>query len=213
MPLTTPEGVRVPSGDDPYDLTTDLRKMAETTIAVIPVVNATARATLLANLAAAGRPASPTRPVYVHQGDTGTTWKNDGSGWRAVGVPDVIAPENAPASGQTFDSKLILSVLIPAAPFARRLVVNGTVYGSAITGSWDGALSVDQIQVDNAQRYARFPTGVAAASVSMAMTHNLAANSASTARLWVRRLGAAGTVLTTAAAPQYTNLDVQVFQL
>lgn len=212
MPSTTAEGVIVPVGTDSYALTTDLRKMAETTTSIAVRANTTAREAILSERALSGRPVTPANPVYVHQSDTGTTWKNDGSGWRALGVPEVLVPAALPNSGATVDSRLIRSVQIPPAPYARRLIVSGSIYGAALTGVWDGAMSVGQSTVDTSQRFARFAEGASASTVSMTLIHELPANQGSTARLWVRRVSGTGSI-TTSAADQYTPLDVQAFQL
>lgn len=55
---------------------------------VIPVANATARAQLVADLAAAGAPVSTTRPLYVHRADTGVTERTtNGTLWLRVAGP------------------------------------------------------------------------------------------------------------------------------
>lgn len=210
MPLILPEGVRVPSGDDPYDLTTDLRRMSETTVAIVPVPNEPARATLLANLSAAGRPASPARPVYVHQSDTGTTWKNDGSGWAAVGVPEVVT-NGTISEGPFTSSALAVTRTITPQPYARRMVVSGGLYGGAISGTWNGALSVDQPSVDTAQCLARFPDNATSASVAMSMTYDLPANAATNVRMWFQRVSGAGSI-TPSSSNRFNRLDIVMFQ-
>ena len=210
MPLFLPEGVRVPSGDDPYDLTTDLRKMAESTVGVIPVANESARATLLTNLSASGRPASPARPVYVHQSDSGVTWKNDGSGWVPLGAPESFV-NGTLNTGTYTSSALIVSRTLNPVPYARRLMVSGVLYGSAITGTWNGALSVDMSQVDDAQCYARFPDTATTASVSMSMTFDLPANAATNVRMWYQRASLSGSI-TTSMSVRFNRMDVMAFQ-
>lgn len=86
MPIITPEGIRVPAISDNYALTNDLRLMAESIGAIVPVANVAGRNALDAALAAAGRVPSVNDPVYVHRSDTGTLERNVGAGWR-VAVP------------------------------------------------------------------------------------------------------------------------------
>ena len=85
MPNITPEGIRVPTGTDSWDLTNDLRKMMESATTIVPVANAAARTALVAALAAAGRGPTAARPLYVDRADAyvhqrlestidGTTW-------------------------------------------------------------------------------------------------------------------------------------------
>ena len=81
MPNITPEGIRVPTGTDSYDLTNDLRKMMESATTIVPVANDAGRTALLSALVAAGRPASTTDPVYVHRSDTGAVERNAGASW------------------------------------------------------------------------------------------------------------------------------------
>lgn len=93
MPIISPEGIRTPSGDDPYALTPDLRRMAETINHIVSVPNATSRTGVVQALVAAGRPPSLTRPLYVDREDApalghlertqdGTTWETI---WAEVG--------------------------------------------------------------------------------------------------------------------------------
>lgn len=85
MPIETAEGIRVPSIGDDYALTTDLRKMAESTNVIVPVANKVARAAVAAARVAAGRPITATDPLDVDRADAavGSTHERsiDGVNW------------------------------------------------------------------------------------------------------------------------------------
>ena len=88
MPTTMPEGYRVPTGTDAYDLTVDLRKMMESAKTIVPVTNEAARKALVAALVADGRPPSAADPLYVSRADTppyvGLEYTTDGTSWVAI---------------------------------------------------------------------------------------------------------------------------------
>lgn len=92
MPTYLPEGFRVPAGDDPYDLTNDLRRMMESATTIVPVTNTAARDALVAALGAAGRPPSADRPVYVSRADATpgvqTEFSTDGTNWKSLAATD-----------------------------------------------------------------------------------------------------------------------------
>ena len=112
MPTIMPEGIRVPTGSDSYDLTADLRKMMASAQTIVPVTNLAARTALVAGLVADGRPPSAADPLYVDRADApagaslertidGTTWTifPSSSPWVVIGDPNwkAVAPSLAPA--------------------------------------------------------------------------------------------------------------------
>lgn len=118
MPLNTARGVRVPTGGDAYNLTTDLRLMAQTINPPVAVANITARTAVVAALAAEGNAVSVSKPLFVVRADApalerlevsydGSTWtrykSGAPSGWVDLPLyatsptiwaklPDAIAP-------------------------------------------------------------------------------------------------------------------------
>lgn len=88
MPLIMPEGTRVPTGTDNYDLTNDLRKMAETQSTIVSVASVTMRTALVAQLTAAGRTPSVTRPLWVDRQDLpawyALEYTTNGSTWTSA---------------------------------------------------------------------------------------------------------------------------------
>lgn len=88
MPFITPEGTRVPTGTDNYDLTADLRKMAESQSTIVSVASTSMRTAMVAAMTAAGRTPSPTRPLWVDRQDLGPEYAleytTDGSTWKSV---------------------------------------------------------------------------------------------------------------------------------
>lgn len=89
---TTPTGLAVPAGTDPFDPDGDMRDLAASLEGrlVVPVPNVTARAAL----AAAVSP-TPTEPLYVHRQDAPvggrTEITEDGTNWRTLWTPDPTA--------------------------------------------------------------------------------------------------------------------------
>lgn len=88
MPFIMPEGTRVPSGTDNYDLTTDLRKMAESQSTIVPIANTTMRTSMVNAMIAAGRTPTTMRPLWVDRVDLGAWYAlestTDGSTWKLV---------------------------------------------------------------------------------------------------------------------------------
>lgn len=88
MPFIMPEGTRVPTGTDNYDLTADLRKMAESQSTIVSVASVTMRTAMVAAMTAASRTPSPTRPLWVDRQDLpiwyALEYTTDGSTWKSV---------------------------------------------------------------------------------------------------------------------------------
>lgn len=85
MPTIMPEGIRVPTGTDSYDLTNDLRKMMASAQTIVPVTNVAARTALVAALVADSRPPSTSDPLYVDRADAPANRRlecsHDGISW------------------------------------------------------------------------------------------------------------------------------------
>lgn len=105
MPTYLPERIRVPEGDDAYNLTHDLRRMMESATTIVPVANQADRAALIAALEVAGRGPTPANPVYVSRADTGpglnTEVTTDGLAWRTMRADDTGALAVASSNGFT----------------------------------------------------------------------------------------------------------------
>lgn len=88
MATIMPEGIRVPTGTDSYDLTNDLRKMMESAFTIVPVANTAERGALVAELVAAGRGPTAARPLYVDRADATPTARLEvtysGSAWAPI---------------------------------------------------------------------------------------------------------------------------------
>lgn len=95
MPFIMPEGTRVPTGTDNYDLTADLRKMAESQSTIVSVASVTMRTAMVAAMTAAGRTPSPTRPLWVDRQDLpvwyALEYTTDGTTWKSV-PGEVVEP-------------------------------------------------------------------------------------------------------------------------
>lgn len=188
----------------------------KTTINVVS--NTAARTALVTALTAAGKGPTPARPLFVSREDTPPSYiesTTDGVTWRAVGAPEVLTASTT-ASGVYTDSVALLTIDIPAAPYARLLDVGGQIYGGAISGSWLGALSVAAGGVSGAQRLGIFPQS-GEGSVSLSMTYYLPASVASNARIWYRRSSPSGSITNVATggssafvAGAFTNLTVKM---
>lgn len=210
MPITTPEGIRVPAISDNYALTEDLRLMAESIESIAPVPNAAARASLLSALTAAGRESSEANPTFVHREDGPDLEVNTGgTEWRTVGAPEIHVGPN-PVGETLTSSALALELTLPSKTYRRRLICHGSLYGSVTSGIWDTALSVNQAGVATAQRYARLSTGGNSASMTLPFT--LEAGVTGTVRLWYRLVSGTGS-LVTSANTQYSNLTVEAWRI
>lgn len=139
MPITDPSGHLVPAGGEGFNRATYLNLSASINDPIM-VANATARAQLIADLAA-GTPArtpSPARPVFVWRTDAAKGMQleatENGTDWYAVSPPGLTRFVNASASGSFGSGNILLAPeqTIPARPFGVRdwmLQIQGVING------------------------------------------------------------------------------------
>lgn len=106
MPTDTFNGIDIPTASDAYALTSDLRKMAESTGVIVKVANTTERASVITRMADAGNPVSASNPCTVERLDA-PAWERierteNGSTWYPVNRPLVYRGYRA-ASGVLAD--------------------------------------------------------------------------------------------------------------
>lgn len=161
MPTQAFNKVTVPAGDDLYNLTGDLRRLAESAGVIVPVASAAQRAAVVSEALAAGG-GTLARPVAVWRTDLGRLEvTSDGTDWSMDGVSTYWM--NLPA--QTYTSAALIGQLdIPAAPFPRVAVVTMEVSAQNTSGAWYAALSDLQPNVSTAQRRAYFASSAGTTS-------------------------------------------------
>lgn len=110
---TTPTGITVPAGGDPFDPAGDIGQLAASLAprTITPVANTTDRGRLVAELAALGRAPSSTRPLYVHRTDATPgrelEYTTNGTSWASVLPAQIIgrlwrsSNQNIPATTWT----------------------------------------------------------------------------------------------------------------
>lgn len=95
MAQTRPSKIVVPTNSDPYSLTADLAKMADTTNALIPVANTAARDALAATYPGGVLPI-PTQ-VFLQDSGGNETW--NGTTWLGTAVYTPISPTGYTTTG------------------------------------------------------------------------------------------------------------------
>jgi hypothetical protein len=74
----TPEGLTVMAGGDAYNLTPDVRRLANSIRSIVPVQDSPGQAAVIAAILADGRDASDFAPLYTHNiSQGGLTWQGD----------------------------------------------------------------------------------------------------------------------------------------
>lgn len=143
MPTTTANGIVVPVSTDAYALTTDLKKLAESARLVIPVANATERASAIAALVAASIGPSSSRPIYFDRADIPGDCKlertTDGATFVRVAGADTGWVAQTMAAGWTSNSTLYVRRI------ANRVIWRGDIRndgGTIAAGEYVGVCNI-----------------------------------------------------------------------
>ncbi|WP_127572796.1 hypothetical protein [Georgenia faecalis] len=198
----TPTKLHYPTGSDSFQPHVDIEALARSAVTIVPVANATEAAAL----AAAYGP-TPSKPLFVRRIDTGVIYENAGSGWFSIN-PQTY--ESDPPSGGTFTtSQLVVTCVIPVAPFARTVMATATIYGTNIAGAWDAALSDTSVSVwTGSPRFGRFPNPQG--SVTISQRFALAAGQGTALRGWVGYRSGGNQTFTASADAKYSNIVATV---
>lgn len=144
---------------------------------------------------------SNSRPLLVNRQDLPANsrfeWTNNGTTWYPLNSYPIVYNNSTLSGVGPFTAGVaLITQILDAAPYPRKLLINGGLYGNVASGAWQGALSVNTSSADAAQRRAYFPVGSQYSSVFMSMNYILPANVATTVRLWFRQASSTGSIST-----------------
>lgn len=84
MPNTTPEKLVIPVGGDTYNYLNEMKNLAASIRAVVPVTNRAEADAIVTAMANESRPVTDANPLFVFNNDTKNLEIRDSSGWRPM---------------------------------------------------------------------------------------------------------------------------------